>query len=416
MAKRRSRHSGCVYNRGSRSAPNFWIKWRGEDGSWHYEGGFGSDKARAEARLAVITLGLDTPQRPQHGKGAAYPTLSSYAKTWLSRRMAPGHDGKPMIRSWKDDRARLYHYIEPFAGQRPLDELQSPSWVKEFIAHVRAQLAAQSIRNCLNVISRIFNDWNEEHADDGMDLKNPVSRLDRATRRAIGPKWDPKMTPFIKTKEQIRDVFLALPELSEATPWRAMFAVGVLAGLRTGEVRALRWGDVDFANSRIHVQRSAEGGVAGPLKDNESRVVPMNAALSSVLKTWKRISQCDEEVFPSTGRRGTFVKEHNMHAALRKAEEAVGITGLSWYQSTRHTYASYYVMDGGELAMLAERLGHTTTEVTERYAHLQADRITDKERGLVDIDLLAPGNLGEGRRSTNAATTGRSPTTKTLLN
>ncbi len=393
MRRRRTKQTGCVYdrNRGKRPTPNYWIKWKGAGGGWHYEGGFGPDKPRAEARLALIVLGIESANAAPATTKLEYPTLSAYSKHWLALRMAPGHDGKPAIRSWKDDRARLHHYILPFAGERSLDQLQSPKWVKEFIAFVRPQLAPQSIRNCLNAVSRMFNDWNQDHADDGMDLKNPVARLDRATRRAIGPKWDPRKTPYLKTSEDIRRVYLALPELARDAPWRAMFAVGVLAGLRTGEVRALRWSDVDLRNRRIHVQRSAEGGVEGPLKDNESRLVPMSDSLVEVLHAWRRASNpIGELCFPSTGHRGRFVKEHNLHRALKVALEQVGVTGMRWYEATRHTYASQYVMNGGSLAMLAQRLGHSTTEVTERYAHLQVDRVTEQERSLVDIGLARP--------------------------
>ena len=36
---------------------------------------------------------------------------------------------------------------------------------------------------------------------------------------------------------------------------------------------------------------------------------------------------------------------------------------------------------------LASILGHSTSEVTLRYAHLQADQFTEAERALVDVDL-----------------------------
>src|SRR5476651_620979 len=62
--------------------------------------------------------------------------------------------------------------------------------------------------------------------------------LDRADRDSIGPAWDPKATPWLKA-EQVRAVYLAMPEMERAAPWRAMFAVGTFAGLRTGEVIAL---------------------------------------------------------------------------------------------------------------------------------------------------------------------------------
>ncbi len=49
------------------------------------------------------------------------------------------------------------------------------------------------------------------------------------------------------------------------------YANGALAGLRTGEVFALKWEHVDLATRRIHVRES----VAGPLRDKDSRVVPV---------------------------------------------------------------------------------------------------------------------------------------------
>ena len=71
----------------------------------------------------------------------------------------------------------------------------------------------------------------------------------------------------------MRAVYLAMPELAAAAPWRAMFAVGAFARLRPGEIRALEWDDVDFQAGTIHVRRSVEG----PLKDDESRIAPLAA-------------------------------------------------------------------------------------------------------------------------------------------
>lgn len=124
---------------------------------------------------------------------------------WLDRRSALGKDGQPAIRSWKDDRARLDHYLKPFFGHRPLNSIRKVD-VKAFIEHVRPKLAAQSIRNCLALISRLFNDYIE----DDYPLENPVSKLDRATRRGVGPKWDPTTTPFLRTSEEIRAVYKAM--------------------------------------------------------------------------------------------------------------------------------------------------------------------------------------------------------------
>ena len=49
---------------------------------------------------------------------------------------------------------------------------------------------------------------------------------------------------------------------------------------------------------------------------------------------------------------------------------------------------------------LASILGHSTTEVTLRYAHLEPGAFTERERILVDVDLVAPrGGVGQVARS-----------------
>ncbi len=60
---------------------------------------------------------------------------------------------------------------------------------------------------------------------------------------------------------------------------------------------------------------------------------------------------------------------------------------MTWYQCTRHTFASRWIQAGGSLAKLAEILGHSTTEVTLRYAHLSPGNFTEQERQLVDVQL-----------------------------
>lgn len=52
----------------------------------------------------------------------------------------------------------------------------------------------------------------------------------------LGLPPDPRTTPFVERLEDVRRIDLALPE-----PLNVAYAIGELAGLRTGEVFALRW-------------------------------------------------------------------------------------------------------------------------------------------------------------------------------
>src|SRR5437899_1324057 len=169
---------------------------------------------------------------------------------------------------------------------------------------------SQRIRNCLAIISRIYNTQPK-----ALELQNPVAGLDRADRDSIGPGWDPRLTPYLKA-EQVRAVYLALPEMARESPWRAMFAVGTFAGLRPGEVIALEWADLDFDARTIHVRRSDDG----PLKDDESRIAPLPDTLAAVLKTWRAFCPVGSlQVFPPTGTHGRYVKDHTLGRQLRAA-------------------------------------------------------------------------------------------------
>jgi integrase len=368
-----------IYNKGTRTRPIWYVKWR-EAGRQCYQR-VGHDREVAvrlalkiESDLVEGRYGIARREPVQ------FPTFASAATKWIERRRTPDAEGRPMVRSWKADQTRLKRYIIPFVGQKRLDQLQAPGWVKEFIEHVRPKIAAQTIRNCLNVIGRLFQDYIE----DGLPLTNPVRLLDRATRRKVGPRWDPTKARFLDNKKDIRAVYLALPAMTRKDPWRAMFAVGVFAGLRPSEIRALEWGDIDSGNGLIHVRRTT----SGPIKDDECRSPPLLDSLEPVLTEWRRLAPAGSALcFPATGKWGRYVKSHSMRAVLRKAFDTLGKPGLTWYASTRHTFASHWVMDGGSLEKLRHILGHSSFVVTERYAHLVPGRFSEHERGLVSVSL-----------------------------
>jgi len=228
-------------------------------------------------------------------------------------------------------------------------------------------------------MSRLFEDQPRS-----LHLANPVRALDRHDRRRIGRGWDPRKTPFLKTKADVRSLYLALPELARGRPFRAMFAVGALAGLRPGEVRALEWADLDFGAGLIHVQRSAEG----PTKDDQSRHVPIASALAAMLKEWRRCCPLGAQlVFPASGSTGRYVDEDAFRRELRRALEAARLPPLMVYQATRHSFGAQWVKNGGSLVKLAATLGHSNTEVTARYGHLVPGEFSEADRALVDLDL-----------------------------
>jgi len=203
------------------------------------------------------------------------------------------------------------------------------------------------------------------------------------------------MVPLLRSDEKVRRVYLGFPGMSTGEPWRAMYAVGVFAGLRPGEIRSLQWDDVDFGSRLIHVRR----GDDGPVKDGASRMVPLSPALSDVLLQWKEACPPPDDTpsaqcFPCTGHHGQRVCKDSMLAALdaaytkANAEDGAGkLPRLTWYQSTRHSYGGRFVSNGGSLERLRVILGHSCAEVTLRYGHLVRGQFTEQERAIADVQL-----------------------------
>jgi integrase len=72
-----------------------------------------------------------------------------------------------------------------------------------------------------------------------------------------------------------------------AEPYRTMFAIAAMTGLRVGEVVGLQKADLDSDRRVIHVQRSAWYGRVQTVKSKASRApVAMAEALTTVLKEY----------------------------------------------------------------------------------------------------------------------------------
>ncbi len=70
-----------------------------------------------------------------------------------------------------------------------------------------------------------------------------------------------------------------------------------------------------------------------------------------------------------------------------------GESYLTWYQGTRHTFASHYMMAGGDLAKLQAELGHSDIQTTQRYAKLSPDYRTSKDFSLIRLPKLGKSNV-----------------------
>jgi integrase len=165
-----------------------------------------------------------------------------------------------------------------------------------------------------------------------------------------------------------------------------------MAGLRTGEILALQWSSVDLERRRIVVSEQVQDGVVMQPKDKDSRVVPIMDSLLPVLKAWHLRSGGVGQVVPPMRSDGKRLDQHTLRGHLHDAVDTINKQGtalprMTWYQATRHTFASQWVLTGGSIEKLREAMGHCSVTVTERYAHLRGDVFTAADLGRVAVDF-----------------------------
>jgi integrase len=153
--------------------------------------------------------------------------------------------------------------------------------------------------------------------------------------------------------------------------WKAGIALAGLGGLRLGEVRGLKWGDIDLAGNTISVQRSLlpDGSPKPPKSEAGTRTVPLFPELRRLLLKWKLKSPfTDREDFVLvTASRGP-VQQRNSQRALQKAKEAAGLDSLggrlSWH-SLRHSAGSIWLTEhGNPITTVSALLGHANPSFT----------------------------------------------------
>jgi integrase len=137
-------------------------------------------------------------------------------------------------------------------------------------------------------------------------------------------------------------------------------------GARAGEQIAFRWEDIDWHNKLIVFRRSSTYGVVVErTKSKKIRRVPMSPALEAALKKMKHLRGplvfCNEDGSPLT--------INQLHERLWSVCNRAKLRRIKWHE-TRHSFASQLVIAGTPLRQVQEWLGHSTIQMTMRYAHL----------------------------------------------
>jgi integrase len=314
----------------------------------------------------------DATSMMNHGKLIAprRQTLAAAAEAWL----AGAQTEPPEILTRSDEAYKpstlreyernLRNYVLPDLGAVQLADIRRGD-LQQLVKRLRGKgLSGSKIRNVLMPLRVIFR-----HALDLEDV-------------AVNPTSDLKLPNGHKSRDraasatEAASLLAALPEED-----RALWATAFYAGLRRGELRALRWSDVDLAAGVIHVRRGWDDmvGEIAPKSAKGTRKVPIIALLRDYLTEAKARTERDGDDFvfgPAADRPFTpsYIRKRaatawgaaNVERVEKKLEPLTPI-GL---HECRHTFVSLCFDAGLRLEEIGDYVGHSSTYMTDHYRHL----------------------------------------------
>ncbi len=337
-------------------------------------------RVRFRTRKQAERFLAETTQRVTRGEyvePAKVPTFAVAAERWFTSKT----DRRPSHVA--DLRSRLDKHLLPRFGAERLDRITVAA-----IEKLRDDLRADDYApRTVNTIVRIAGAVFRAAIRRGEATVNPVERVERTfmaaremTAEDNGGGDDDAVNPdSILNPDEVR----AMLNATSAGLYRALFTAASLTGARSGELFALRWGDVEMPKNGpayIYVRRTVSWARAGgeeirpryfpPKTKAGLRKIPVADELAAALRAWKL--QCpptaDDLVFPAAdGRpiRRSNALRYGLWSALRRA----GLRRVNMH-SLRHSFASALIMGGAAVTEVQALLGHASPAITlKTYSH-----------------------------------------------
>ncbi|HGH3373990.1 TPA: DUF3596 domain-containing protein [Kluyvera cryocrescens] len=240
----------------------------------------------------------------------------------------------------------------------PASEL-TPAALKTWIQNQKTTL--KTIRNQLSFLRSSL----DEAITDGVLQINPVSLVTASRYRSKETETEDDYVVDPLTPAEVD----ALLTSAGNKQWENLFRFAIHTGMRSSELCALRWKDIDFIQRTAHVQSASVAGITKGTKTKAgTRKVELTDEAMLALASQKPFSfMKDTTIFedPKTGTawaNADAIRKKAWVPTLRKA----GIRYRNPYQ-TRHTFATRLISQGVNLFWLAGQMGHKGPEMLFRH-------------------------------------------------
>jgi len=269
-------------------------------------------------------------------------TFGALIDRYMREQIPQRHVTASKYRSW------ITHHIRPQWGDYPIAKVK-PVLVEEWIS--KLDLAPKSkghVRSIMHILFQWAMKW------ELMDLQiNPM--------KLVHVKGSSKRLrePVTLTQKQFHQILHFVVE-----PFRTMCVVAMCLGLRASELVGLQWGDFDWKNRYVTIQRGVVIGRVDEVKTRYSKkAIPLDPVLASMLLSYRRQAGPGSWVFPSsrTGRPWwpwTIQRNHLLPAGIK-----AGLGRIGW-NTFRHSYSTMLRALRVDVKVQQELLRHADIRTT----------------------------------------------------
>jgi len=310
-----------------------------------------STKHLAERRMEVILARINAfDYRP--GRVA---TFEEFLERWKAQVLT-----KQQPSSVRAVKSHLKCYIVPQLSKLRLDQFGVENQ-QTFVTHVFERgVSRKTVFNILGTLSSILStarNWGY------------TCELIEVTKLRLPPRAARYEAPHF-TVDQLQKILSIAEE-----PWRTLYCILTMDGLRAGEVLGLQWSDIDFDRQLLHIRRSAWYGRIQTAKSQASEtVLPIPNVLVAILREYRVQWKPNPQGFLFVTRNGrppssNKVVEYHLWTIL----DALGIARCGLH-AFRHTHSALLLDSGATPKVVQRQLRHADARTTlEIYGHVAGD-------------------------------------------
>lgn len=267
----------------------------------------------------------------------------------------------------------LEKWVTPVWGDRLLSEISRSEVHQLVFEELQLGASPHARRNVLKMIKRIF----QMAVEDGYLDRNPCTGI-----RVKVPESDQK----VLTSSEVQTFLTKAKVLEHA--FYPVWVVAVMTGMRSGEMYALEWNDVDFEtmNIRVTKQWTSKNGIT-PTKTRKCRTVPLSQQLAEYLKELKLQSK---DWHPHVLPRLNEWERGEQARVTRDFCEAIGVTSVKFHD-LRATFITNLLSKGVSLARVMAIVGHSEIKTTNYYLRKSG---VDLQGATDELGYQIPSELG----------------------